>query len=339
MPRFALEAGRQPLAQALFTSHKHKIRCPTCPGCSGAQGFNLDSAGKSTTEGLPRRYFACQRSNRRGSTDDCRRVSCSKYIALARNQLKPADFSKVTKEVRDRFEQGSELYQALDTYLIGQSSPSTPCDTPRQPPERGFFARFAAPPRTGVDTEANLDPDGSAARAAKRKASDLQRRVEKRVRLEGDLPTVAGARSATTILVEEVNVDVVALARARLEPLLKSAAQLAGELQELYDRVLDGTVVTSSCARSFPHSPRLRTVPTLPSPAESCSVSVKRSECGDSPVSPSPSVEQVSSLVAAFWAADKIEKKDVRARAKAAGVFRSFEDEIRKGQTRGKSGA
>ena len=146
MPRFADEGGRQPLAQALFDSYKYKIRCPTCPGTVGAKGFNLDSAGKSSRDNRPRRYFACQRSNSRGSPDACRRASCAQYIRLARNQLKPLDFADIVRLVRDDFERGSESYNALGTYLPTGSSPISPnLSSPRRSSTNDsvFFARFS----------------------------------------------------------------------------------------------------------------------------------------------------------------------------------------------------
>ena len=158
MPRFADEVGKQPLAQSLFDAYKHKIRCPTCPGTVGAQGYNLDSAGKSATDGLPRRYFACQRSNSRGSTEGCRRASCAKYIELARGQLKPDDFFDVVRRVRSRFEQGSEYYQALGTYLQSGLPSTTP---PARPSTFSVYSPTSPPYPSTSPTYPSTSPPTS----------------------------------------------------------------------------------------------------------------------------------------------------------------------------------
>ena len=219
MPRFADEGGRQLLAQTLFDTYKHKIRCPTCPGTAGAQGYNLDSAGKSPADGFLQRYFACRQSNSRSSTEGCRRASCAKYIKHAYEQLKPDDFFDVVRRVRSRFEQGSEYYQALGTYLQSglpstslaacpstssvysptspthsSTSPAYPLTSPPTSPCRqqstdrhSIFSRFARPTTDQgerIDLDSNAEPVDTFKRPAKRKADTPLRGPDKRCCIE-----------------------------------------------------------------------------------------------------------------------------------------------------------
>ena len=287
MPRFADELGKRPLAQALFDSYRHKIRCPTCPGTGGSQGYNLDSAGKSSTDGLPRRYFACQRSNSRGSTECCRRASCAKYIELARGQLKPDDFSGVVRRVRSRFEQGSEYYQAIGTYLqsglpsttppprpstsflyspthppsTSPTHPSTPPPTsPSLPPSRhSIFSRFARPT---IDTTDSIDtfkrPTKRKADACVDEASPVGSVAHKEQRRRLAEDGIADIESLVARLVERSLVQILDRIRASED----------GVSEHIIDRDDDTKRATWSIHPQTPCLKAKATLAVLPSPID-----------------------------------------------------------------------
>ena len=132
----------------------------------------------ASRDGQPRRYFSCQFSKAAGSEASCRRASCSRYIQLAYEQLKPTEFADIVKRVQARFEEGSEYHQALATYLTGK-------------PSDAFFKQFCVPrtqptPGSSSSDESQVTLTDHMPVATKRKAESpsvehLQDRSCKRV--------------------------------------------------------------------------------------------------------------------------------------------------------------
>jgi hypothetical protein len=128
LPRFAPENGKLALAELLFARHKYLIRCPTCPGNSHQPGFIKDQAGKTTSDGLTRRQWACQRSNGRLVAPRCSRVSCTEYIGIAQIVLDPAQFRAEVEEILDQQDSRDSRDTLLGTYLLPRVSNSTISD-------------------------------------------------------------------------------------------------------------------------------------------------------------------------------------------------------------------
>lgn len=104
MKPFAPEGGKFHLAEGLFSDYGNGIRCPTCPVTPRVhRGFIRDQAGKCTKSGYPRRQWNCQRSaNTKAGTkvlNRCQRVTCTKFIELAREQLHRDRFANVIERV------------------------------------------------------------------------------------------------------------------------------------------------------------------------------------------------------------------------------------------------
>lgn len=123
MTRFSPEGGRLLLAEALFDEYKYLIRCPNCTGTPGQAGFIKDQAGKSS-DGLPRRQWACQRSNgtKVSLKARCQRATCERFIAAARQQLNPSAFNRTLKAVLATLGKDSSFVQSLESYAIEQGS-------------------------------------------------------------------------------------------------------------------------------------------------------------------------------------------------------------------------
>jgi hypothetical protein len=134
--QFIAEGGKFHLAEALFNVFKYKIRCPCCAGNPTQPGFIKDAGGKGGKNGLPRRLWACQRSNSRSATNRCSRVTCTEYIDLARKQLDHSQFDDVLRHVCQNFPPEEEDYATLHGYL--NSSLGQP-DTPSIPEPRPVF--------------------------------------------------------------------------------------------------------------------------------------------------------------------------------------------------------
>ena len=302
MPHFAIEGGRHPLAQELFDTFKNRIRCPTCPGNKGSQGFTLDSAGKCSRDGQPRRYFSCQFSKAAGSEASCRRASCTRYIQLAYEQLKPTEFADVVKRVQAQFEGGSEYHQALATYLTGK-------------PSDGFFKQFCVP-RTQPTSESFSSDDSQVTWAVqtppapKRKAESSsvehsQARSRKRVCAGPATDKKALVCEELTAIVDDFSI------------VLKT--RLTAICDILYSTGIDLPPPTSDTVPSL-NTPGPLTPSSTVSPVEV----VKR--------------QKALALVAEFWKADRPQRKHLRNQAKAEQVYLYFEDEIQKANTRRKAG-
>lgn len=128
---FAEEGGKLHLAEALFFRHKFQIRCPKCVGNPNRPGFIKDEAGKGDKEGRPRRQWACQRSNSKGSLYRCPRISCGEYINLARQDLDQQQFQKVLQPVSQRYPPSQEAYAILQTYDLTAHPFETKAASPR----------------------------------------------------------------------------------------------------------------------------------------------------------------------------------------------------------------
>jgi hypothetical protein len=333
MPLFATEGGRQVLAQALFDSFKNRIRCPTCPGNKGNPGFTLDSAGKCSKEGRSRRYFSCQLSGGAGSKTGCRRASCSKYIQLASEQLKAAEFADTVRRIQARFEEGSEQHQTLGTYLA--SGP------PHSRLTEGFFKQFhtTSPASSGeADVDKPLTPSSTlsstpplSSGAPKRKAESPPADIpsdhaEKRL---CDRDYRASVRRRSTPI------------RTQIKPLVDQLSTVLTTICEMLEIVQpepQATPLTQHTARSCSAAPPSPTVahityvePTLdhkPSalvPPSRLDLDIRRKEFA-------------LELATQFSTADNTGKKSLRKQAKAAGVFSYFEDEVQKSNPQHKSG-
>lgn len=299
MPHFAVEGGRHPLAQELFDTFKNRIRCTTCPGNKGSQGFTLDSAGKCSRDGQPRRYFSCQFSKAAGSEASCRRASCTRYIQLAYEQLKPTEFVDVVKRVQARFEEGSEYYQALATYLTGK-------------PSDAFFKQFCVS-RT-QPTSGSFSSDDSPVALADRTPLALKRKAESLPveHSQGKRACVGPATDKKALVVKELTAVV-----DDFSIVLKT--RLTAICDILYSTEIDLPPPTSDTVSSL-NTPGPLTPPSPVSPVEV----VKR--------------EKARALVAEFWNADRTRRKHLRNQAKAEQVFSYFEDEIQKGNIRRQAG-
>jgi len=133
---FTSEQGRQPLAEALFTAARFRIRCPQCPGNDNQPGYIKDEAGKRSTEQLKRRFWTCQRSNGTGIQDRCRRISCTEYIRLAQTQLSSSEFSSIVKVVLAEQPVTTPAYAVLQSYLSIAPTPTQTLLTPAAQPAR-----------------------------------------------------------------------------------------------------------------------------------------------------------------------------------------------------------
>jgi hypothetical protein len=306
MPHFAIEGGRQPLAQELFDTFKNRIRCPTCAGNKGSQGFTLDSAGKCSRDGHPRRYFSCQFSKAAGSEASCRRASCSRYIQLAYEQLKPTEFADIVKRVQARFEEGSEYHQALATYLTGK-------------PSDAFFKQFCVPrtqptPESSSSDESQVTLTDHPPVATKRKAESpsvdhSQDRSCKRVCAGQGTDRKALVRAEITSMVDDFSV------------ILKT--RLTAICDILYPAEIDSPTAQPSQPSDALHSPDTPGPLALSSPVSPVEVARK---------------EKALMLVAEFLTADGPRRKQLRKQAKAAQVFSYFENEIQKANSRRKTG-
>ena len=121
---YAPEGGKLFLAQAIFNAYRFLVRCPSCPGNPTKPGFIKDEAGKAPKDGYKRRQWACQMSNGKGVTSKCPRASCSEYIRLAQQQLKPTTFIHLVTQVCSTLVPDGEEWQALQAYLIEAELPS-----------------------------------------------------------------------------------------------------------------------------------------------------------------------------------------------------------------------
>lgn len=137
MLKLSEEGGKRQLAEALWERYKFNIRCGTCPGNPGKQGFIKDQAGKAAEGAFSRRYWTCQRSNGQKVTQRCGRVSCSEFIDLAITQLGPSRFDVVVQSVTERSSLSDAESSLLQTYRSefqqGGSAPVTPSAKPAVP--------------------------------------------------------------------------------------------------------------------------------------------------------------------------------------------------------------
>jgi hypothetical protein len=113
---FAIEGGKFFLADALFYSFKYRIRCPHCAGNLDKPGFIKDQAGKACNSGQARRQWACQQSNGKGITSKCPRASCTEYINLAIDQLDSTQVHSVIAQVCHQYPPHQAEYAHLQAY-------------------------------------------------------------------------------------------------------------------------------------------------------------------------------------------------------------------------------
>lgn len=150
---FWKEGGKLYLAEALFNKHKHQIRCPNCPGNRFKQGFIKDEGGKSPLEGQPRRLWSCQRSNGRGMTQRCPRVSCTNYIDLAIQQLDAQSFQAVVAHVCRQHAPSDPEHAHLQAYQTTSQSSILPQLS--RPATAGSKEEYSSSLVT-IDTDATL---------------------------------------------------------------------------------------------------------------------------------------------------------------------------------------
>jgi hypothetical protein len=155
-PKHAPEGGKLILAEEFFNRYKFQIRCTGCLELDNPHnpGFIKDQAGKTTLNGSSHRQWACQRSNGRGATNRCARVSCSGYIELARAQLKAEDFEAVVRRICRHYPPGREEYAGLQFYLPRpepESTPPQPTYNPR-PEAKSTPTRQTPSPRPEATT-------------------------------------------------------------------------------------------------------------------------------------------------------------------------------------------
>lgn len=311
MPLFATEGGKQPLAQALFESFKNRIRCPTCPGNKGNPGFTLDSAGRCAKEGRARRYFSCQLSSGVRSKEDCRRASCSRYIQLASEQLKPTEFADVVRRTQATFEAGSEQHQTLGTYL--SDSP------PRVGPDASFFKQFCTPaqPKDSCDRDKPPTPSATPTLRSPADPAILKRKADN---APDELPehhkkTCMGRGSDASSPI--VDADTL---RGQIRPLTDQLASILTTVCDLFEAVRSesrspGTPERLTTKGSFGQSDAH---PTTPSPsALDLDFLAQRAQFANR-------------LAVQFKAAGKTRKKLLREQAKSVGVFALFENEVQK---------
>jgi hypothetical protein len=207
-----LLSGASTILQILYS----RIRCPDCaPANLNKPGFIKDQGGKYDSEGRARRLWGCQRSNSRAAKQNCRRITCTEFIDLARQQLEEGEFGDALVNVCEEYPPEQEEYAGLKGYLTAWLTSHT----------------------TSQSTTATLDLESSPILPKKRKAEEELPFVAKTARYYQDGEESNGIRESlrTTLLH------------------LQSMIEMSRGWQKQYD-MLTAFLSTSSLASAPPSS-------------------------------------------------------------------------------------